>query len=122
MKLYNSENTVVAESDSIVYDESQRGWLVAGQGLFSDPDKLLSARDPRVTAIEYKMLFTPQERVAIKTSTDPIVQDLYELLNDLRVSHVDLSLLSIQNALFYMETLGILTGERRLQILIGKVT
>jgi hypothetical protein len=74
---------------------------------------------PKVSAIEYKMLFTPQERIATKTSTDPIVQDLYELLNDPRVMTVDLSLASIQGALDYMTSLGILAEGRKAEILTG---
>ncbi len=74
---------------------------------------------PKVSAIEYKMLFTPQERIATKTSSDLIVQDLYELLNDPRVMTVDLSLASIQGALDYMTSLGILAEGRKAEILTG---
>jgi hypothetical protein len=74
---------------------------------------------PKVSAIEYKMLFTPQERIATKNSPDPIIQDLHELLNDPRVMVVDLSLASIQGALDYMTSLGILAEGRKAEILTG---
>jgi hypothetical protein len=77
---------------------------------------------PKVSVIEYKMLFTVQERIAIKTSTDAVIQDLYELLNDQRVDTVDLSLKSISDALDYMTALNILVVGRKAEILLGKVT
>jgi len=57
---------------------------------------------PKVTVIEYKMLFTSAERIAVKTSTDPVIIDLQELMNDPRTVNVDLSLKSISDALDYM--------------------
>lgn len=77
---------------------------------------------PKVTVIEWKMLFTTQERIAAKTSTDPVIQDLQELMNDPRTVNVDLSLVSIQQALDYMTVIGILAPGRKDQILLGKVT
>lgn len=77
---------------------------------------------PTVSAIEYKMLFTTPERIAIKTSTDPIVMDIYELLNDPRVTNVNMNLQSVQDALSYFVTKGLLTNERVAVILQGVVT
>lgn len=76
---------------------------------------------PVVTVIEWKMLFTVQERIAAKTSTDPIIQDLQELMNDPRTTVVDLGLGSIQDALDYMTVLGIIAAGRKEEILTGKV-
>ena len=76
---------------------------------------------PVVSAIEYKLLFTALERIAIKTSTDPVIADLYELINDQRVTHVDLGLASVQHALDYMTEIGILAPGRKEEILTGVV-
>lgn len=76
---------------------------------------------PVVSVIQYKMLFTVQERILAKNSTDEIVKDLQELMNDPRTNTVDLSLKSIQDALDHMTTLGILASGRKEEILTGIV-
>lgn len=78
-------------------------------------------RLPKVSVIEWKMLFTAQERIAAKTSVDPIIQDLQELMNDPRTVNVDLNLKSIQDALDYMTSIGILEVGRKEEILLGEV-
>lgn len=74
----------------------------------------------KVGAIEYKLLFTAQERLAIKTSTDPIIQDLYEITNDTRLTEIDLSLKSTKEAIAYLVSVDVLTQERADQILRGE--
>ena len=79
------------------------------------------AAAPKVSAIEYKMLFTSAERIAAKASVDPVIMDLQELLNDPRTLTVDLSLQSISDALDYMTAIGLLAAGRKAEILTGVV-
>lgn len=74
---------------------------------------------PTVSPIEFKLLFTSGERIAIKTSTDPIVQDFYEITSDPRLTHVDLGLKSTQDAIAYLVSINILTQDRADAILAG---
>jgi len=76
---------------------------------------------PKVAVIEYKMLFTSAERIAVKASADPVIIDLQELMNDPRTLNVDLSLKSVQDALDYMTHLGILADGRKEEILTGVI-
>lgn len=76
---------------------------------------------PKVSVIEYKMLFTSAERIAVKASVDPIIIDLQELMNDPRTTTVDLSLQSISDALDYMTAVGLIAAGRKAQILSGVV-
>lgn len=76
---------------------------------------------PKVTVIEYKMLFTSAERIAAKASADPVIVDLRELMDDPRTSHVDLSLQSISDALDYMTAIGLIAAGRKAEILTGEV-
>ena len=114
--------------DTQVPDEAVNGQGWDGANLIPIPEPVVVIPEPqqvvppKVSAIEYKMLFTVQERIAIKTSTDVVIQDLYELLNDQRVATVDLSLKSISDALDYMTTLNILAVGRKAEILLGKVS
>jgi hypothetical protein len=72
-----------------------------------------------VGPIEFKLLFTSGERIAIKTSTDPIVQDFYEITSDPRLAHVDLGLKSTKDAIAYLASINILTQDRADAILTG---
>lgn len=74
---------------------------------------------PTVSVIQYKMLFTSQERIAAKASVDPVIVDLQDLLNDPRTLTVNLALKSISDALDYMTTIKILAPGRKAEILTG---
>lgn len=78
-------------------------------------------KPPKVTVIEYKMLFTSAERIAVKNSIDPVIVDLQELMNDPRTVNVDLSLQSISDALDYMTALGLIAVGRKAEILTGEI-
>jgi hypothetical protein len=78
---------------------------------------------PRVSPVEFKLLFTPQERVAIKSArvNDPVIDDFMEIVGDPRLTYVDLNLQSTQDALGYLMAKGIITEDRKTQILEGKM-
>jgi hypothetical protein len=76
---------------------------------------------PKVSPVQFKLLFTSPERIAIKASTDPVVQDFFDIVNDPRLTHVDLGLQSTQDALSYLVSVNLLTTERRAEILLGQV-
>lgn len=78
-------------------------------------------KPPKVTVVEYKMLFTSAERIAAKASTDPVIVDLRELMDDPRTANVDLSLKSISDALDYMTAVGLIAAGRKAEILTGVV-
>ena len=82
-----------------------------------EPEKVY----PKVTPVEFKMLFTIQERIAIKEAkaTDEILQDGFEILEDPRLTFVDLGLGSTQGFIDYMATLGLVTAERADKIKSG---
>lgn len=74
---------------------------------------------PKVSPVQFKLLFTVNERVAIKTSDDPIVKDFFEIVNDPRLTFVDLALESTQQALAYLESKKLIGTGRPAQILTG---
>ena len=74
---------------------------------------------PKVSPVEFKLLFTSAERVAIKASTDPIVQDFFSIVEDPRLTVVDLALQSTQDALAYLEMLELIAAGRKAEILTG---
>ena len=86
--------------------------------------------EPRfVDPIEFKLLFTAPERVAIKASQDAVVQDFFELVDQQRETNmrdpsrgrINLQLQSVGDALDYLTATGILAEGRTAEILSGEV-
>ncbi len=75
----------------------------------------------KVSPVQFKLLFTVSERVAIKTSEDPIVKDFFEIVNDPRLTFVDLALESTKQALAYLHSKNLIGEGRAAQILTGVI-
>lgn len=120
---------IAAHYDTLVPDEAAPGDTYDGTTLTKQvivPIELPPMSEPvfippTVTVIEWKMLFHSEERIAISTSTDPVIIDLQDLMNDPRTKVVDLSLKSIDKALDYMTFKGYIAEGRKAEILTGKI-
>ena len=108
-----------------VPDEVENGWTLA-DGKWTAPVIAEPGPAPepvisyaKVSPIEFKLLFTSQERVAIKASraTDLAIDDFYDIVEDPRLTFVDLGLNSTQQALQYMSAQSLIAPERIEQIL-----
>lgn len=92
-----------------------------------------AVKPPTVSPVEFKLLFTSGERVAINAilsaKTDPVLSDFYGILDDPRLTGVDMALESNRNAVGYALTVAGATqtppyteeviSARRLEILSG---
>lgn len=109
-----------------VPDQVENGWTVEA-GKWSAPAPVEPTTPapvyPKVSPVEFKMLFTIMERVAIRTAraTDPTVDDFFDLVEDPRLSYVDLALPSVQGALHYLAATQLITDARIPEILSGNV-
>lgn len=116
----------IAEQFISVPDEVEDGWLFT-EGVWAAPPQPspepLPLPPPQVSPVQFKMLFTSMERVAIREArkTDPTVDDFFDLMEDPRLTYVDLALPSVQGALHYLAATSLITDERIPQILSGKV-
>lgn len=123
-KLMNGEAIVASSPNPIYYDDAERAWF-ADNCWYTDADKafVIVGVVPSVSPIEFKLLFSAQERVAIKAArqTDPVIEDFFSIVEDPRLTHVNLALQSTQDALTYLEVNGFITTERRQEILAGQV-
>ena len=72
-----------------------------------------------LSRVQFKLLFTPQERIAVRLSTDPGVQDWYDILHDPQFEGLNLGSVSTARAMAYLVATGILTEERKAAILAG---
>lgn len=95
-----------------------------GDQRFTDPDgaEYMPVTDaPKVSPVEFTLLFTSAERVAIKAerATDPVIADIYSIVDDPRLTHVDLGLQSTRDAIDYLIGTGLVDATRREAILSG---
>ena len=118
----------IAEQFEPVPDEVQAGWVRNEDGEWEAPapspePEPTPSEATKVSPVEFKLLFTSAERVAIKAAraTDQVIDDFYDIVEDPRLTFVDLGLRSTQDALSYMVAQGLLTDERRSEILAGVV-
>lgn len=78
---------------------------------------------PLLSPVEFKMLFTSAERIAIKAAraTDEILADGFEILEDPRLTTIDLNLQSVRDLIDYMVSLNLITAIRAEEIKSGKM-
>lgn len=119
--------SIAAEFEPVP-DDVQVGWVRSEDGEWDAPTPTpepepTPAEHPKVSPVEFKLLFTSQERVAIKAAraTDPVIDDFYDIVEDPRLTFVDLGLQSTQDALDYMVSTNLLTEDRKIEILLGKM-
>ena len=108
-----------APSDFDIAESAQ--WAFDGSGLVHTPPVPPPVIPPKVSPVEFKLLFTAPERIAIKTSTDPVIQDFFEIVNDPRLTEVNLALPSTQDALGYLAQQGLIAEARIAQIVLGEI-
>ena len=114
----------IAREFEQVPDEVQAGWIRT-EGEWSapvptpqpDPEPTY----PKVTPVQFKLLFTSPERVAIKAAraTAPVVDDLWELVEDQRMEYVDFGLKSVRDSIEYLATARLIAPERVGEIISG---
>lgn len=107
-----------------VPDEVKQGWIRNEAGEWEAPAPTPTPTEaPKVSPAEFKLLFTSVERVAIKAAraTDPVIDDFFEIVEDQRLTYVDLGLQSTKDAIGYLQSKGLLTAERADAILSGKL-
>lgn len=78
---------------------------------------------PKVSPVEFLLLFTSQERVAIRAArpNDPVLDDFFGIVEDPRLTFVNLALPSVQDALHYLAAKQFITDARREEILKGTI-
>lgn len=114
----------VVEEFVNVPDNVEEHWILTGTDwnapVIPEP-VVVEPLIPIISPVEFKLLFTPQERLAIKAarSTDDIIDDLFTILDDPRLTVVNLNLDSNKNAVAYLHSKGLITAERKEEIMTG---
>jgi len=107
-----SDWTLIKSETANIGDDYINGVFVAQAPPFVEPLKVTS-----VSPIEFKLRFTAPERVAIYQSTDLIVKDFVSLLDDVRLTKVDLTLPSTTDAIDYLISINLVEANRKDEIL-----
>ena len=76
----------------------------------------------KISPIDFKLLFTPVERVAVNEAkaTDALINDFFSLIDDPRMTVIDLALQSTKDIIDHLVTVNILTPQRAEDILANK--
>jgi len=116
----------VAEEFYRVPLEVEDGWTVS-KGIWMAPaaPKSLPAPPeapapvPKIGPIEFKLLFTIEEALAILAAkdTDPVVAYFWSLIDDPRLTEVDRNLRPVKDFIAYLASKGLVTKERVPEIL-----
>lgn len=79
--------------------------------------------DGGVTPVQFKTLFTVQERVSLRElrKTDPIVEEFMDIVDDPRCTAILLSAKGTEDGLKYLVTKGVLESARVDEILSATV-
>lgn len=106
-----------------VPDPVRPGWVkVAGVWQAPAAPEPVAAVAARVSPVQFKLLFTAAERVAIKAAraSNAVVDDYFSIVDDARLTHVDLGLSSTAAGLAYLVAKNLLTAERAAAILANE--
>lgn len=116
---------VLANAFAAVPEMVEAGWSVF-EGEWSGPDPqeppaLQPLRRTILTPPEFLLLLTAPERVAIRAArqTDPVIADWLAILDDPRLSEVDVTRQSTRDGLDYLAVQGLITPERADEIATG---
>lgn len=111
-ELLNAENEVV---NTIVLDNLNDWPVPEGHTLRELPDIPVPAIQQSLTQLAFLRRFTTSERIAIRASTDPVIQDFFHLLSlaqDIVVTDSD-----TQMGVGYLAQQGFIAPERVAEIL-----
>lgn len=72
-----------------------------------------------ITPPQFKQLFSAQERIAMRAlrATNPVIDDAFDLIEDPRLTEVDLTLPGTIGLIDYLISIDVLAPERKAQIL-----
>lgn len=119
-------NTIVADAAYIATIQSNYDSIELVPDPVVEPPAVVPPADPvppKVSPVEFKLLFTPAERIAINTAraSDAALEDFFSIIDDPRLSVVDLNLQSTKNGLDYLISKGLITTNRKTAILTGVI-
>lgn len=116
---------IIAAQFVVVPDSVKPGWIKSGSTWSAPPDSPVPASPepiyPKLTPVQFKLLFTSVERIAIYAAkdADPVLSDALGLLDDPRLTEVDLNLQSNRDLVAYLSAKGLIAAERIPAILAG---
>lgn len=106
-----------------VPDEVQAGWIRTGDK-WAAPDPVVTEPQPEaptVTPVEFMLLFTSSERIAIKAAreTDAIVDDFFGIVDDPRLTEINLGSNGTKGVIEHLVAVSLITEARKSEILSG---
>ena len=108
-------NTKITDTTNILGKTYNR---LTGE-ITGETQPLINSTSLKIPRAEFKLLFTAQERIAIKQArnTDSLLQEYYEVLDDPSVISIDLNLQSTKDLVALLITKNLLTQQRANEVL-----
>jgi len=103
-------------------EQEALAYSISNKFLFQSPEpEPVAPLLPLLTPVEFKLMFTPTERIAIKNTrpTDEILDDFMDIIDDPRLDTVNFNLQSTKDAIDYLVSIEVLTVERAVQVKTG---
>lgn len=103
------------------YRDEDGEWVIV-QPAVIEPGEPVPASIAPVSPVEFKLLFTSAERVGIRAAraTDPVIDDFFDIVDDPRLTEVNLNLASTVGAVNYLATKDLIEQDRVDEILMGR--
>jgi len=114
---------IAAHFDTDVDDTVERGAELV-DGSWVNPTPPPPVPEPlKLSPVQFKLCFTSAERIAISAAkdNDTTIQDAYTILDDPRLTYVDLRAQSTIDLIDYLVTKNLITDERAVDIKNGKM-
>lgn len=128
----NQFHTDIAREFEPVPDNVKAGWRKVGNTWIEPTNPGTPTKPKRKTdLILFKLLFSTPERIHLKSliTTDPIIKDFFEIIDDVRITSIDMESTFIIDSVNYcvdlLVTAGIILEEDRVtrteEILSGNI-
>lgn len=117
--LVAAEFTEVPEQVETGFKLNNGNWIPPITETFSAEEVAVTNK---IQAIDFKLLFSAQERISVTQAkaTDALIDDFFSLVDDPRMTTIDLALQSTKDIINHLVTVNILTPQRAEDILANK--
>lgn len=117
---------IIAADVGVGFPISPRDDIKVGDILTDDEAKSIGFTKqvipaPVISPADWRLLLTSEERIKIKAirTSNAVVEDFYDTIEDTRLTKLDLGSSSVTSVTGELVSVGILTAERKAQIIAG---
>lgn len=133
MTIYIAVNPITGAVSQAIEADLAAGYLISPRSDIKPGDVLTDEEAVRIGFVkqtisaavispaDWRLLLTSEERIKIKAirTSNAVVEDFYDTIEDTRLTKLDLGSSSVTSVTGELVSVGILTAERKAQIIAG---